>query len=89
MKPVVTIVPHNRAATVANARLQGLHIDRSALDRRARHAEGQIPVGSRDDPFGELARDEGIDLLVYTVVMAAAFVTGYSVGGLISEWLIR
>lgn len=61
-----------------------------APDRRARHADGlDIPVG---ETFGvpEIALDyDTAALILWALVCAAAFVTGYSIGGIIAEWVVR
>lgn len=80
----IVVRPAGRAATVANARLQGLQLDTRA--RRAQ-AEGEIPVGFRGDDL-RLDREDGVALIVWTLVCAGAFLTGYSLGGLIVEWWV-
>ena len=72
----IVVQPHNRAATVANARLQGLHIDRTALDSRARKAEAPHadPVAEMD----EIARRQMTEivacLVAFAVIMAVVAV---------------
>lgn len=100
MKPDLRIIvtPTGRAATVDNARLQGLHIVRCdchgaitcpSLDTLARQHEGHIPVGYTGEEITLDTHDEGFTLLLWAVVCTGALVTGYTLGQLIVQAVMR
>lgn len=80
-------VPHipRPAATVDNARLQA----RVHADQRARLNEGAIPESYQHDDFGLERGEEGFTLLLWAVVCTGALVTGYSLGQLIVQAVMR
>lgn len=91
----IVVTPAGRAATVDNARLQGLRIVPRARyadtceTHNVRECRACIDAARNDDMVADATRDEAFELLVWTVALSAALVTGYSLGGLLAEWAIR